>query len=112
MKEAVEQGAVMQEEVTEVFVNGKNAVSVDCINEFKRHGGSAFHGIFVAAGRAKTAVAAERNKFSPPTVGTAVYGATKSRITAVNHFLHVFYDRSTWMQDVNYFFVMVFENIL
>ena len=34
------------------------------IDEFKSHTGGAFHSIFVVAGRAKTAVAAERNKLN------------------------------------------------
>lgn len=112
MKEAVKQREVLKKKVTEVFINGKNTVPVDSIHKFKRHGGSAFHGIFVAASRAKAAVAAERNKLKLSTVWTAVHGTAKRWVTTVDHFFHVFNDRRTWVQGKNNFFVMVFENIL
>ena len=55
----------------------KNTMSVCDIDELKRHGGSAFHGIFIAAGGAETAVATERNKPKLSTVRTAIHGTPK-----------------------------------
>ena len=52
----------MEKEIAEVFINGKNTVSMLDINEFKRHTGSALHGILVATGRTKTTVTAEREQ--------------------------------------------------
>ena len=62
MKETVEEGTVLKEEVAEVFINGKNAMAVLNADELKRHTGGAFHSIFVSAGRAKAAVTTKRNK--------------------------------------------------
>ena len=51
-------------------------------DEFERHTGGAFHGILVSARGAKTAVAAKRNEFEVPAMGTTVHGTAKRRITA------------------------------
>ncbi|CVI69777.1 hypothetical protein NDGK_01646 [Clostridiales bacterium CHKCI001] len=63
MKEAVEEGTILKEEVAEIFVNGKNTMTVLDIDELKGHAGGAFHGIFVAAGGTKAAVTAKGDKF-------------------------------------------------
>ena len=97
MKEAVQEGAVLKEKIAEIFIYGKNAVPVRNTDQFKRHTGSALHGIFVSAGRTETAVTAERDKFHVPTVRTTVHGTTKSGIAAMDHFIYVFYNRMTWM---------------
>lgn len=81
MKETVEQGTVIQKEITEIFINSKDAMTVLDMNQFKGHTGGAFHGIFVSTSRAKTAVTAEGNKLKFPTVGTSVHGSAKRRIT-------------------------------
>lgn len=59
MEKAVEQAAVMEEEFTELFIDGKNTVTVGNINEFKGHRGSTFHGIFIAASGTEAAMAAD-----------------------------------------------------
>lgn len=43
VEQTVEEGAVMEEETPELFVNGKNTVAVNDINKLKGHGGSALH---------------------------------------------------------------------
>ena len=96
MEEAVQESPVIEEKIPEVFINGKNTVTMEDVDQFKGHGGSALHGIEIAAGRTETAVAAEGNKFQLTTVRAAIHGPTESRIAAVNHFLHVFNDRGTW----------------
>ena len=63
MKETIKQGAVIKKKIAQIFIYGKNTVSVRNIDEFKRHRGSAVHRVFVAEGRAKSAVAAKRNEF-------------------------------------------------
>lgn len=83
MEEAVQERTVLKEEVAEIFINGKNAMAVLDTDEFERHTGGAFHSIFVAVRRAKTAVTAERNEFEVTAVGASVHGTAKRRITAV-----------------------------
>ena len=77
MKETVQEGAVLKKKVAEIFINGKNAMAVLDIDEFKRDTGGAFHSIFVSAGRAKAAVTTKRNKLEITTVGAGVHGAAK-----------------------------------
>ena len=87
----------MKEEVTEVFVNGEDTMAMLNMNQFKGHTGSAFHGIFVATGRAETAVTAERNKLEVSAVGAAEHGTAERRIATMDHFIHVFNNRAAWM---------------
>lgn len=97
MKETVKQGTVIQKKVPELFIDCKNAVAVTGIYQFKGHTGSAFHGIFIAAGGAETAFTAERDKLKLSAVWTAIHGATKGGIAAVDHFFNIFDDRVTGM---------------
>jgi len=94
------------------LVNGENAMPVGNVEQFKGHRGSALHGIKISAGGTETAVAAERNEFELATVRAAIHGTAKGVIAAVDHFIRIFGDGSTWMQCINQFFVMVFKNIL
>ena len=73
----MKQSSVLKEKITEIFINGKNTVAMSNIDQFKRHIGRAFHGIFVAAGRAETAVTAERNEFEFSAVRTAIHCAAE-----------------------------------
>ena len=77
MKETVKERAILQEKITEGRINGKNAMTVSDINELKGHRGGAFYGIFVATGRAETAVTAERNEFEFSAVRTAIHCAAE-----------------------------------
>ena len=77
MKEAVQEGTVLKEKVAEIFINGKNAVAMLDTDKFERHTCGALHGIFVAAGGAKTAVTAEWNKLEVTAVGAGVHSAAK-----------------------------------
>ena len=97
MKKAVKERTVIQEKIPELPINGKNTMPVGNIDQLKGHGGSAFHGIFIAAGGAEAAVAAERDKFQLAAVGTAVHGTAESGITTVDHFIYVVNNRLTWM---------------
>lgn len=97
MEETVKQGAVIQEEIAELFINGKNTVTVGDIDKLKGHGSSALHGVEISTGRAETAVAAEGNEFKLSAMRTAIHCPAKGGIAAVNHFFHVFDDRVTGM---------------
>ena len=62
MKKTIKERAVLQEKVPELRIDRKDTVAMDDVDEFERHRSSALHGIFIAAGRAESAVAAKRNK--------------------------------------------------
>ena len=112
LKKAVEQGTVIQKERTQVFVNGKNEVPMGTVNEFKGHFCRAVNAVFIAAGRAKFRVAAERNEFQLAAVGTAVHGATIRGVTTMNHLLNVYHNNETGMKNIFNFFEMFFKNLL
>ena len=96
MEETVQERSVLKKKGTEIFINGKNAMSMIHIHEFKRHTGSAFHGIFIATGRTKTTVATERDKFPIFTMCADIHGATIGRIATVNYFFDVFHYNRSW----------------
>jgi hypothetical protein len=112
MEKTVEQSSVFQKEVTEIFINGENAMTVLNIDQFEGHTGRAFHGIFVAAGRTKTAVAAERDEFKFTAVWTAIHGTAERGITAVDHFFNIFHLSFSGMKSIFYFFIIVGKNFL
>lgn len=95
-----------------MIINGKNAMAVRDIDEFKSHTGGAFHGIFVAAGWTKAAVTAKRDKLKSAAMGTAIHGTAEGRITAVDHFIDIFHFGFSRMESVFYFFIMVSNHSL
>ena len=97
MEETVKERTVIQEKLPELFINGKNTMTVGDIDQLKGHGCSAPHGIEIPTGRAEAAVAAERNKFQLSTVGAAIHGPAKRRVTTVDYLIHVLYHRLTWV---------------
>ena len=112
MKMATKEGAAIQEKISELPINGKDAVAVGNIHKLKGHRGCALHSVEIAAGRAEAAVAAERDEFQLSKVRKAVHGTAKGRVTTVDYFIYVFNNRSTWMQYINHFFIMVLKNIM
>lgn len=82
MKKTVQKRAVIEEKRTEIFINRENTVAMRNIDKFKRHTGSAIHGIFVAAGGTKAAVATKRNKFKIATMSAGIHGTPERRIAA------------------------------
>lgn len=83
MEETVQERAVLEEKGTEIFINGKDAMTMVDIDELKKHRGGAFHSVFITAGRAETAAATERDEIQLAAVGTAEHGTAKGRIAAV-----------------------------
>lgn len=112
MEEAVQEGAVLKEKIAEIFIYGKNAVTVLNTDQFKRHTGRAFHGIFVSAGRAKTAVTAERDKFKVPAVRAVVRCAAKRGIATVDHLIDIIHFSFSGMESIYDFFIMVCKDSL
>ena len=97
LKEAVEQGAVFQEKRPEGIVDGEDQMPVSTVDKFKGHSSRPVIRIFGPAGRAKLGVASKRDKFKLSAVRTTVHGAAKGGIATVDHFIHVFNNRSTRM---------------
>ena len=95
MEETAKEGTVIEEKPPELFINGKNTMTVGDIEQLKGHGSSTLHCVGISAGRAEAAMAAKRNKFELSTEGTAIHSPTKGRVTTVDHFIHVFYHRLT-----------------
>ena len=112
MKKTVKKGAVMEEKITEIFINGEDTVSVLDVNQFKRHGGRAIHRILVTASRTETAVAAKRNELKFSTVWAAIHSTTKRRITTVDHFFDIFHLRRSGMKSIFDFLIIVCKNSL
>ena len=87
-------------------------MAVTDINQFKGHAGSAFQGIFIAAGGAETAVAAERDKFKLSAVRTAIHGTAIGRIAAVYHLIDIFHLSQPGMKRIFNFLIMINKYIL
>ena len=60
VKEFIEQRAVFQEKVSEVFINGKNKMPVLAVEHLAVKGERTLQGIFHTTGGAKTALAMKR----------------------------------------------------
>ena len=112
MKQAVKEYTVFKEEVAEVFIDGENTMPVSNINQFERHVGGTFHGILIAAGRAETAVAAERDELKVAAFWTAVHSAAKRRVTTVNHLLDIIDHSVARMKSIYHFFIMIGKDFL
>ena len=112
LEKAVKQGTVIQKERPQVFINGKNKVSVGTVNEFEGHFGRTVNAVFIAAGWAELRVAAERDKFKFATVRAAIHGAAIGRIPAVNHLLNVFHNNGTGMKGIFNFLIVFSKNVL
>lgn len=112
MKETVKERAVTQEEIPELFVNGKDTVAVGDIDQFKGHGSSALHGVKISAGRAETAMAAEGNKLELSTVRAAIHGTAIGRVTTMKHLVDVFDNRSARVKFVNHIFIIIIKDRL
>lgn len=112
MEQTVKEGTAIKEKVPELFINSKDAVAVMDIYQFKGHVGSAFHGIFIAAGGTEAAFAAERDKLKLSTVGTAIHGAAKGRIAAVYHFIDILHLGLSGMKGIFNFLIMVNKDFL
>ena len=112
MKQTIEQRTILQKELAEILIDCKNTVPVLDIDEFKGHGGSAFHRIFVAASRTKTTVAAKRNKLKLATMRAGIHGATKRRVTAVDHLIDVFHFGIPRVKRIFDLFIIVGKDFL
>ena len=98
--------------MAKVFINSKDTVSVRDIDELESHVGGTFHGILIAAGRAETAVAAERDELKVAAFWTAVHSAAKRRVTTVNHLLDIIDHSVARMKSIYHFIIMIGKDSL
>ncbi len=75
---------MIQKERAQIFINGKSKVTVGTVNELKGHFSRAVKAVLVAAGRAKSGMAAERNEFQFAAVGTAVHDTVIRKNATIN----------------------------
>lgn len=112
LKETVEKRSVFEKEGPQIFIDGKNAVSMGTGDEFKSHAVGAFLGILDPAGRTETAFASERNELHVVAMRAHVHSAPKRRVATMDHSVYVSNNRRTWMELINHFFIMVCKNLL
>ena len=112
MKQAVKKRTVIEKEITKIFINGENTVTVLDVNEFTCHGSRAIHRILIAAGRAEAAVTAERNKLELSAVRAAVEGSAIRRITTMDHLVNVSHLSCPGMKSIFDFFIIVRKDFL
>ena len=112
MKEAVQEGTILEKEIAEVFVNSEDAVAVRDIHKFERHTQGAVHGVFIAARRTEAAVAAEGDKLQFSAMGTSIHSSAKSGIAAVDHFFNIFHLRLPGMEGILDYFIIVSKYFL
>ena len=112
MKQAVKEFTVFKEEVTEIFVDGENAMPVNNINQFEGHVGGAFHRILIPTGGTETAVTSEGNKFKFTAFRATVHGTAIRRVTTMNHLLDVFDYSVARMKSIYHFFIMISKDFL
>ena len=78
--------------MAEGIVDGEDQMPVSTVDKFKGHSRRPVIGIFSSTGRAKLGVAAKRNKLEVSAMRTAIHGAPKRGIAAVDDLINVFQD--------------------
>lgn len=111
-EEAVKERPVIEKGKTKLPGNGKDAMPVLNIEEFKRHRSSPVNGVHVAVGRTEAGMTTERNKFKVTAERTAIHGTAKGRISSGNHFFYILNDRVTRVLNIKHFFKMVVKDSL
>ena len=112
MKKTVKKGAVIEEKITEIFINGKNTVAMSNIDQCKRHMGSAVQGIFVTTSGTKAAVTTERDKFKIATMGADLHSPAEGRIATAQHLIDLFHLSLSGKKGIFYFFIIVGKDSL
>lgn len=97
LKEAVKEGTVLEEKMSEPGINGKDTMAVAAGKQFEGHTGGAFLGVFDAAGGAEAGVAAERDEFHAVTIGAGIHSAALGMLAAKKHPVHVSDNNGAWM---------------
>ena len=98
--------------MSEIFIDGKDAMTMMTLNEFKRHGSSAVIAILGTTGRTKLGMTTKRNKFKVATMSAAIHCTTKRRVTTVNHLVDAFHNDITGMKSILNYFIIIPKNFL
>lgn len=112
LKKTIQKRAILKKEVAQGFINGKNEMAMRIVEKFEGHFGGTFNGVFVPAGRAKSGVTAERDKFKLTTMRASKHGTAKRGIPAVHHLVNVFHNNGTRVKNIFNFLIMFFKNFL
>jgi len=112
MKQTVKKRAVIEKEITQIFINSENTVPVLNVNELTGHRGGAFHRVFIAAGRTEPAVTTEWNKLELSAVRAAVESSAVRRITTMDHLVNVSHLSWSGMKSIFDFFIIVRKDFL
>ena len=112
MEQAVEEFTVFKKEMTEIFVDGENTMSVSNINQLKGHVGGAFHRILIPTGGTEATVTSKGNEFEFSAFRTAIHGTTIRRVTTINHLLDIFNYCVARMKSIDHFFIMISKDFL
>ena len=107
VKKTIEKGTISAEEDAKLLRDGKNAMSVNALNDFERHGGSALDGIEIPTGRAKATFAAKRNEFERTTRRAPIHGSAVRRIPTMNHLIDTLENNRASFKGVLDFFIMI-----
>lgn len=94
-KEEIKEGAVFTEKDTELFRDGKNAMTMRSADEFKRHRRGAFERIEITARRTKTAFASKRDELKLTAMIAAVKSEAVFGVSAMEHFIDIFKNGTT-----------------
>lgn len=112
LEKAAEEGTVLQEEMPELLIDGKDTVAVMAAEELEGHGGGAFLAVFDTTGRAEAALTAERDELQFTALGAGIHGSAEGRVAAVYHLIDVLHFNSSGMEGILDNFIIVFENLL
>ena len=112
LEEAIEEGAVLQEEMPELLIDGEDAVAVLAAEELEGHGGGAFLAVFDTTGRAEAALTAERDELQFTALGAGIHGSAEGRVAAVYHLIDVLHFNGPGMERILDDFKIVLKNLL
>lgn len=112
IKKTVEERAVIKEEMTELLIDGENAMTVGTVNKLERHASGTFLAIFDTASRAEAAFTAERNKLHVSAVRADIHGTAKRGVTTMNHLRDVFHFNVSGMKGILNYFIVIFKYFL
>jgi hypothetical protein len=112
LEKAVQEGAVFQEEMPELLINGKDAVAVAAPQELEGHGRGTFLAVLYATGGAEAALAAERDELHLPALGAGIHGSAEGRVATVHHLFDVLHFDSPGMEGILNYFVIIFKDFL
>ena len=96
-EETVQKGAIRKEERTEFFSNGEYTVTVLHMDDLEGHLCCAIDRIHVSARRTEAAMTPERNKLQMSAVTAAIHSPAKGGVATVDHLIHIFNNRRSWM---------------